>query len=41
MAAALFFLTAFFAEIIGTIVGFGSSTILLPLAVLFFDFNTA
>jgi hypothetical protein len=37
----LFFLTALLAEITGTIVGFGSSTILLPLAVLFFDFKTA
>lgn len=37
----LFFLTAFFSEIIGTIIGFGSSTVLLPFAVLFFDFKTA
>lgn len=37
----LFFAVAFLAEIIGTIAGFGSSTILLPVALLFFDFNTA
>lgn len=37
----LFFLSAFFAEIVGTIAGFGSSTIFLPLALLFFDFKTA
>ncbi|MFZ5933196.1 MAG: sulfite exporter TauE/SafE family protein [Patescibacteria group bacterium] len=38
----LFFLfSALFAEIIGTIVGFGSSTILLPLSLFFFDFRTA
>ncbi|MEK7570821.1 MAG: sulfite exporter TauE/SafE family protein [Patescibacteria group bacterium] len=37
----LFFLAAFFSEIIGTIAGFGSSTIFLPLALLFFDFQTA
>jgi len=37
----LFFLSAFFAEVIGTIAGFGSSTVFLPLALLFFDFKTA
>lgn len=37
----LFFLTAFFAEVVGTIAGFGSSTIFLPLALLFVDFKTA
>lgn len=37
----LFFLSAFAAEVIGTIVGFGSSTIFLPLTLLFFDFKTA
>lgn len=37
----LFFLSAFFAEVIGTIAGFGSSTVFLPLALLFFDFQTA
>ena len=36
-----FFLTALFAEVIGTIAGFGSSTILLPLALFFFNFTTA
>lgn len=37
----LFFTSAISAEIIGTIVGFGSSTIFLPLALLFVDFRTA
>jgi len=37
----LFFISAFVAEIIGTIAGFGSSTIFLPLALLFFDFKTS
>lgn len=37
----LFFVAVFFAEIMGTLAGFGSSTILLPIAVLFFDFQTA
>lgn len=37
----IFFLSAFFAEIVGTIAGFGSSTIFLPLALLFVDFRTA
>ena len=37
----LFFLAAFLSEIIGTIAGFGSSTVFLPLALLFFDFKTA
>lgn len=37
----LFFLAAFFAEIIGTTAGFGSSTVFLPLALLFYDFKTA
>lgn len=35
------FLIALFAEIIGTVAGFGSSTIFLPLALLFLDFKTA
>lgn len=39
--AIFFFLSAFFAEIVGTIAGFGSSTILLPLATFFFDFTSA
>jgi uncharacterized membrane protein YfcA len=37
----LFFVVAFFAEIAGTIAGFGSSMIMLPAALLFFDFKTA
>lgn len=37
----LFFASAFLAEVAGTIAGFGSSTIFLPLALLFFDFRTA
>lgn len=37
----LFFFSAFFAEVMGTVAGFGSSTIFLPLALLFFDFKTA
>ncbi len=36
-----FFLAAFFSEIIGTLAGFGSSTVFLPLALLFLDFRTA
>lgn len=36
-----FFLSAFIAEVIGTMAGFGSSTIFLPLALLFVDFQTA
>lgn len=36
-----FFLAALFAETVGTIAGFGSSTILLPLAIFFFNFTTA
>jgi uncharacterized protein len=37
----LFFISALIAEIIGTMAGFGSSTIFLPLAFLFVDFKTA
>ena len=37
----LFFLAAFISEIVGTIAGFGSSTVFLPLAALFVDFKTA
>lgn len=37
----LFFISALLAEIIGTMAGFGSSTIFLPLALLFVDFKTA
>ncbi|EKD91207.1 MAG: hypothetical protein ACD_30C00039G0014 [uncultured bacterium] len=36
-----FFLAAFVSEIVGTIAGFGSSTIFLPLALIFFDFKVA
>ena len=40
--AILFFISALIAEIIGTMAGFGSSTIFLPLALLFVvDFKTA
>ncbi|MBI2020374.1 sulfite exporter TauE/SafE family protein [Candidatus Daviesbacteria bacterium] len=35
------FISALFAEIVGTIAGFGSSTIFLPLALIFLDFKTA
>ena len=41
MEIVLFFIAAFFAEVIGTMAGFGSSTILLPVALFFFDFHTA
>jgi uncharacterized protein len=37
----LFFFAAFISEIISTLVGFGSSTILLPFTLLFLDFQTA
>jgi uncharacterized membrane protein YfcA len=37
----LFFTSALIAEIIGTMAGFGSSTIFLPLALLFVEFKTA
>ena len=37
----LFLIAALFAEIVGTMAGFGSSTIFLPVALLFFDFRTA
>ncbi|MEN4017483.1 MAG: sulfite exporter TauE/SafE family protein [Methanobacterium sp.] len=37
----LFLIIAFIAEIGGTIAGFGSSTILLPLSLFLFDFKTA
>lgn len=37
----LFFVSALFSEITGTTLGFGSSTVFLPLALLFFDFRTA
>ena len=41
MTELLFFLSAFAAEVIGTMVGFGSSTIFLPLALFFVNFKTA
>ena len=41
MVAALFFLFAFLAEVLGTAIGFGSSTIFLPIALFFVDFKTA
>ncbi|MDP3954470.1 MAG: sulfite exporter TauE/SafE family protein [bacterium] len=41
MAEVLFFIAAFISEIAGTVIGFGSSTIFLPLALLFVDFKTA
>lgn len=37
----IFLIIAFGAEIIGTVAGFGSSTISLPLALFLFDFQTA
>ncbi len=37
----LLFTSAFIAEVVGTIAGFGSSTIFLPVALLFLDFRTA
>src|SRR3989338_1920520 len=41
MIEILFFLSAFLAGVLGTIAGFGSSTIFLPLALFFVDFKTA
>jgi uncharacterized membrane protein YfcA len=37
----VFFIVAFLSEVIGAIAGFGSSTIFLPLALFFVDFETA
>ena len=37
----LFFISAFLAIVVGTVAGFGTSTILLPIALLFVDFKTA
>ena len=37
----LFFTAAFLAVVIGTVAGFGTSTILLPITLLFVDFKTA
>jgi len=36
-----FFVSGFIATVIGTVAGFGVATILLPVALLFFDFKTA
>ena len=36
----LFWLAAFFAEVIGTMAGFGSSAVFLPVALFFLDFQT-
>ncbi|QQG39460.1 MAG: sulfite exporter TauE/SafE family protein [Candidatus Aenigmatarchaeota archaeon] len=41
MADPLFLLAAFVSAIVGTVVGFGSSTIFQPLALFFVDFRTA
>jgi len=41
LAEVLFYVSAFFAEVTGTVAGFGSSTILLPIALFFFDFRIA
>ena len=41
MPELLFFLIAFLAEVIGTMAGFGSSTLFIPAALLFFDFPVA
>ncbi len=41
MTETLFFAAAFISEIIGTMAGFGSSTVFLPLALFFVDFKTA
>ncbi|OGC97528.1 sulfonate transporter [Candidatus Amesbacteria bacterium RIFCSPHIGHO2_01_FULL_48_32] len=41
MEMAALFLAAFGAEVVGTVAGFGSSTIFLPLAVMFVDFRAA
>ena len=37
----VFFIVAFISEVIGAVAGFGSSTIFLPLALFFVDFETA
>ncbi len=41
MELVLFFLAAFIAEIAGTVAGFGSSTIFMPLALFFVEFRIA
>jgi uncharacterized protein len=37
----LFFIVAFLSVVVGTVAGFGTSTIFLPLALFFVDFKTA
>lgn len=37
----MFWISAFIAEVIGTMAGFGSSTVFLPIALFFYDFRTA
>lgn len=37
----LFFLAAFLSIVVGTVAGFGTSTIFLPVALFFLDFQTA
>ena len=41
IADIIFFVIGFFSEVVGTMAGFGSSTIFLPLASYFVDFKTA
>ncbi|MBI4151361.1 sulfite exporter TauE/SafE family protein [Candidatus Woesearchaeota archaeon] len=41
MIPILFWVAAFFSEVIGTVAGFGSSTFLLPIALFWMDFPTA
>ena len=41
MVELIFWFSAFFAEVIGTMAGFGSSTIFLPIALFFLDFRTS
>lgn len=41
MTETLLFFLAFFSEVAGTLIGFGSSTIFLPLALFFVDFKVA
>src|SRR3989344_1709341 len=41
MTELLFFVLAFISEVIGTVIGFGSSTVFLPVALLFVDFKSA
>lgn len=41
MMEILFWVAAFLSEIVGTMAGFGSSTVFLPIALFFLDFKTA